>query len=491
MSELSPVREGDDGRVTPTTGDPGVGGRVPVEENVQNTLPRKNLFTDSDSPSTAESNPKYDSDQEAFERREAERAERRKERREEKRAAKEEKKRLLAAAKPGGSQAEGVPPTRRPNVGSEFSEHVKEIEEKRKRDQIVNIKPTGQPPRETFGQLPREPFGQALDFSFGNFFESKIDDDKYRKYEEYFSSSEVGGVPHLLDATITTDVNAMLTGWGADTDTKGSVLIAFVIAAARFECLELPVEGNIKGPMKYKYTAKDSTEVEASEDALGAVPNDAKGQWFKTTVMSLRRAKTWVIELSACHQIKVLKASNIENYFRSLYDTPCSAGTVLNVVKAVAARFDPIMKDPRLRKYVNNSAFIDYHTTAASSARLIKRFIEENPVLLPYFLKEGEQEFIEEALKYSWSVELQQQIPIELIAVAKAYLQANDIIINNWYQGNKATNAVPAVRYNQWVKFFKKWVSLNSNDSAIEKSTTPEELLLRAPRGMFRTLPIE
>nr|UNI74172.1 MAG: hypothetical protein [brine shrimp yue-like virus 4] len=467
MSQLPPVEKIDEIIKDPTTGDPGVDSVEPRIEGVPEPNPLGDPLSGGDSPSTVESNPSFDSDNEAYLQKLAVREKKRDKRRQEKIAAKEEKKRL---SNPGGK-----------GKGSAYAEHVKKLEEERARKEKERSKPSTQP--------PKEPLDRTMGYPgmFDNPLESKIDDNKFKKYEEYFSVAEVGGVPHLLDATITTDLNVVLSGWGADTDTKGSVLVAFLIAAARFECLGLPVDGDINAPLKYKYNNKAQIEIVAAEDALKDVPNDPKGQWFKTTVSSLKRARTWTIELSACHQIKVLKASNIENYFRSLYDTPCSAGTMLTIVKAIAPKFDPIMKDPRLRKYVNNSIFIDYHTTAASSAGIIKRFIDENAKLLPFFLLEGERELVVEALRYSWSMEIQSAIPIELIAVAKAYLQANDITINNWYQGMKATSVVPAIRYNQWVKFFKKWIALNSNDSAIEKSTSPEELLSNAPMGMFRT----
>nr|UNI74174.1 MAG: hypothetical protein [brine shrimp yue-like virus 5]UNI74176.1 MAG: hypothetical protein [brine shrimp yue-like virus 5]UNI74178.1 MAG: hypothetical protein [brine shrimp yue-like virus 5] len=309
-----------------------------------------------------------------------------------------------------------------------------------------------------------------------------------KQYVDYFAKVTRTGQSMAFESVIGNDLNLLCDDWGVETDTKGAVTVGMLVALYRFPGISVPKQSNDKREMTFKYKkGNDTTEtilVERNADSYG---KDATEVWFRSCVTLAYTARGWIIDLCACYQIKALSSSNIQNYFSSLYNTPCNSGAVLGIIRSAAPLMLPIMETPSLRDLVENSLFVQYHTTAASSAKLIKQFLDENESLEHLFTKPGEREIVERAIENRWSMEYQIAVPVELIAVAKAYYDAINVSIPNWYQGKKAESSVPATRYRQWVRFFKRWVELNADDRKIDKASNPEDLVSNAPKGMYRS----
>ncbi|KAK2708158.1 hypothetical protein QYM36_013921 [Artemia franciscana] len=145
-----------------------------------------------------------------------------------------------------------------------------------------------------------------------------------------------------------------------------------------------------------------------------------------------------------------------------------------------------VMTNPHLRSLVVDSDFIEYHTSAAATAKLVQKVMGELGYMRPYFISNTEKELVDEPVEDRWSPEAQNVIPMEVRGVTRAYLDALNALPGNLYQGDKALQAVPMIKYRAWVAFFKKWAAFSSSTAKIDAATNLGELMANTPSGLFR-----
>lgn len=143
--------------------------------------------------------------------------------------------------------------------------------------------------------------------------------------------------------------------------------------------------------------------------------------------------------LVSCGQIVTLTDMNIENLYKS-YKANVAGARVNEVIKFLSSADVYLFGLPGVENYVRSTDWGRYHSNASSTPALAMRFFEEVPAA---FLTRA----VKRALGYNAVVAayenmadkaLSDRIPAIAIQYTYLWLEANEALPRNWFQGNKA-----------------------------------------------------
>jgi len=202
------------------------------------------------------------------------------------------------------------------------------------------------------------------------------------------------------------------------------------------------------------------------DPADGGTPKDVATKIIRLRDMA-NVGKTWIYELVSCHQIKKLSESNIENYFK-VYDMTIVPRRMLNTLDYLSAALPPLlsMLPPELKV----RDFIRYHTAATSTPQLVLRWWESIP---PEFKAKfvGLEAIIKTAVGEPSDKKYAQQISSKAIVHTYVFLDVNDMLPKNWYQGKRAIGMTPAMTLKQLSAIYKRLGELTSSLTSVAGST--------------------
>jgi hypothetical protein len=203
------------------------------------------------------------------------------------------------------------------------------------------------------------------------------------------------------------------------------------------------------------------------------IPIDA----FRALVSDADKAIGWLVDLTACHQVKPLKAMNVSNYFRMTSRVTLNGREILKVLDYAAITLPNIMADAELRGTIADNQFMLYHTAYSSSAGLAQEMLDSAPAITHLFFTQATRNLINNSAANPHDRVANQAIPQQAILATYAYLEAFGKLPDNWFQGEKAKNNLPASRYNQYKAIFKRLKDLSTDTDRIAEATSIDELV--------------
>ncbi|KAK2724020.1 hypothetical protein QYM36_002385, partial [Artemia franciscana] len=126
---------------------------------------------------------------------------------------------------------------------------------------------------------------------------------------------------------------------GIELDTKGVGSAALLYAVFGLGLSGMKVQANDLTCAKFTgpSLADPSNKEVYDSSAIDQIPDTDQGILFKKFITASQYARGWLIDLVACHQIKPLNSTNIENFFLALNVTRLSANMMLNTIRVAAA----------------------------------------------------------------------------------------------------------------------------------------------------------
>jgi len=221
----------------------------------------------------------------------------------------------------------------------------------------------------------------------------------------------------------------------------------------------------------------DIFEAKGSEDKVLDTPE--KKATFRNIVAIQQAAIGWLVDLSACHQVKALSESNVENYFKML-NQPVPASRVLKVVDHLSRAC------PRLITAIpdesRDSKFITYHTTVASGLGLVRRYLNSLPPVVLALWTQAEIKTVTDYLQNPSDIKLASRIPPNLVVHSYIFHDLSGTLPSKWFMGIKEVNVTSVPKINRIRAFYKKMMSLSSAVTDIEGATTMDELAVAFPK---------
>jgi len=203
------------------------------------------------------------------------------------------------------------------------------------------------------------------------------------------------------------------------------------------------------------------------------IPVDA----FRSLVADRTKAIFWLLDLTACHQIKPLRAQNISNYFRMNSRVTLNGREIMKVLDYAAISLPNIKDDNTLNVHVATNQFMTYHTAYSSSAGLASEMLDAAPAITHIMFTEATRTAVRNSAAAPHDRNMNLAIPQQVLLATYAYLEAFGKLPDNWFQGMKAFNSLPASKYNQYYAIFRRLKDLSTNTEAIREANTVATLV--------------
>lgn len=186
-------------------------------------------------------------------------------------------------------------------------------------------------------------------------------------------------------------------------------------------------------------------------------------------------------ELLMCHQVSRLNTENIDNYFQSKENPTIKSRTVLKMLDSSYRLFPQMTADSQSKQLIGTAPFLKYHTSASSTPLLILKAHSDLGDIGDTVFSQAGLDAARAARDDLHDLSLSNQIPSRDIAVAHAYLAANEILPSNWYQGKRAVDASAPSAYNSWKIFFKRHSDLTGNTDGLLRQNYASILSTKMP----------
>jgi len=125
-----------------------------------------------------------------------------------------------------------------------------------------------------------------------------------------------------------------------------------------------------------------------------------------------------------------------------------------------------------------------YHTAYSSSAKLAMEMLDAAPALTHVFFTEATRTTVSLSAESPHDRELNLAIPQQVLLATYAYLEAFSKLPENWFQGEKAKQALPASKFNIYKALFRRLRELSANTDAINAADTVAALVLLIDASM-------
>jgi len=302
--------------------------------------------------------------------------------------------------------------------------------------------------------------------------------DRIRDLVTYFTGSTATGVGSLLNHPVGNDITALIRDAGKTYDLTGAIYASMCLTLKTVPGNQLQGQSNALTTPTVSVTIRnaDGTTSTRSYDA-GDYETMPEGELKAFTTMfftALTSARQWLLDLTACYQVRALTATNIQGYFASMNGTAVRGADIIPLLEVSKNQMAKITASDDLRNLLTQNKFMRYHTSASSTAGLVKRAVADCREIITIETKTAD--LVDEAERYYWDLDKTDQIPTALVAFTHAYLSATGALPGNWYQGERAASSVGLVVYRRWINVIRKWIDLVKAAEGIDATTSIDEL---------------
>jgi len=189
---------------------------------------------------------------------------------------------------------------------------------------------------------------------------------------------------------------------------------------------------------------------------------------FDQLVDDAPKAIYWLLDLVACHQVKPLKATNVANFFRMNSRVAVNGREIMKVLDYAAVSLPRVMDDAALFELLSQNQFMTYHTAYSSSAKLAEEMLDSAPAITNVFFTAATRTTITNSAMNPHNREMNSLIPQQVLLATYAYLEAFNKLPENWFQGEKAKQSLPASKFNIYKAIFRRVRELSANTEAIQ-----------------------
>jgi len=192
-------------------------------------------------------------------------------------------------------------------------------------------------------------------------------------------------------------------------------------------------------------------------------------------------AAQWMYDLVACQQVKSLSLESIKSYFQSINLTSVKAKDIQKIITPISFILPKATADAALIARITANDFTKYHTTATSTPGLAQLMIDGSGVIGGAMISDPERNAVAVALATPHDKALADQISTKVVVLTHAYLKANKMLPDGWYQGDKAVSRFPPSTYSAAYKLFGRARDITAGATAIADAETEAELVAAIP----------
>ena len=281
------------------------------------------------------------------------------------------------------------------------------------------------------------------------------------------------GVALAVFTRLSSNIDHLVRDWNVTNDTTGIVKASILLAL--YSIPNIPIPRTVARGHDITMTTTHAVDggaaaVIASSANLDAVEANENSLFFRKVVSSIPSARTWIVDLAAAYQVRKLTPKNIEGYFMSKNSTRIIGRDLLSIVEISASILPNIMSEESSRSAIlnTNNNWLKYHTTACSTAALVKKCIDVLNPAFPTMFSADTLARIDVAANALWNKALPDDIPRTVVALTYVWLKEAKQLPENWYQGQKAYESTNPVILRRFASICKKYLALCSESTAVD-----------------------
>jgi hypothetical protein len=240
--------------------------------------------------------------------------------------------------------------------------------------------------------------------------------------------------------------------------------------------LEMPIQTDSDRHLDFKegYNAQE----QATLGGVGAHSADA-------VTAFLAKVSGYATELIMCYQVKPLKRANILNYFKSAGVQIQTTDFLIKWLQVASARATRLVSDNNLRNIAVTNKFVKYHIAYASSGSLVAKTADELGNMAAFFMTVADMAAAQAARASPWDMGLAELVSIRSRVVTYAYLEAFEVLPDNWYQGTSAWESASTMAKRDLLMVFKKIKRVSMNNPALLAATNLRDLFMNLPPSVL------
>lgn len=317
-----------------------------------------------------------------------------------------------------------------------------------------------------------------------------------------FNNPVGGGIGRRFEHPISNHLEDMIRPWNVEKNPTGAVLMGilaratylpghtFIVGAANTGANSVAAAARAvywsrPTPAAAGAAAGGGTTIWSSL-ATGTIPEDMDGMWFRDVATAFRLAPQWMIDLIGCHQVRALTANNISGYFQAQNRSNVDGRTIEPILDPMMNVFPKMVETDAWRARLSNNTWIGYHTAFSSTGNLCSRMLDGLGAVGNTMFSPGTITAIRASNADPWNATLNQAIPQVAIGAAHAFHKVYKTLPDKWYQGDRAKDALPPVRYSAMFNIFEKLKGFaeSTGPTTVGGATDEAQLVARIPTDL-------
>jgi hypothetical protein len=180
----------------------------------------------------------------------------------------------------------------------------------------------------------------------------------------------------------------------------------------------------------------------------------------------------WLYNLINAAKKKSLTDSNVEGFFAMLGHVGTKASAVASLINRITPFYPDSVGDQAFRDLLVEGIWTTYRVNRVSAGPIMIKLLDNFRELGITVQGDATEVAIIAANAATWDTALSLAIPSKFKAYASIYLEVCGTGIDDWWQGNKAVDELPAVRVRGAKVIFKKYLALKNNTDDVDAINT-------------------
>jgi len=207
---------------------------------------------------------------------------------------------------------------------------------------------------------------------------------------------------------------------------------------------------------------------------LNAKPSDTptESDDINTAIeLNVNNATLWIINFVNAAKKKTLEQDNVEGWFAELGHTGSKGAPIASLINRVSPFFPDMIDDENFRDSLAPGIWSSYRQTRVSAGKIMYPMFEDFRALGITEEDDDVEEAIKECNDNPWNTNLSLSIQSKYKAYAALFLQCCGKSLDEWHQGNKAVDELPAAKVRKVKEIFKKYLEVKNESTGIDTIT--------------------
>lgn len=223
----------------------------------------------------------------------------------------------------------------------------------------------------------------------------------------------------------------------------------------------------------------------AAPPGAGAVPGNDNEENIVAANLNVPNALNWLANLINAAKKSPLTTGNVEGFFAMLGHTGTSASPVVWLINSITPFYPDSVGVGAFRAVLAPGIWTTYRVARSSTGKIMWENIDAFRAVGITTAGDAVELAIEASYNAPWDVPLTMAIGPKYKAYMCLYLEAAGTPIDNWHQGNRARDNLPAAKARGAKEIFRRYLEVKNDVTGLNAINTVANFLTTARVTQF------